>query len=575
MSQRRMGRGGVLVGAVAATVFAGAVATIGITAQAAQAATCKVLFDDFAYSSHSDPALASQGWTVRTGGGNPGPSGASWTDGNVSFPTVDGASVMQMTASTDGTGAGTTQSEINSTRSFFEGTYATRMKFADVPDIGVDGDKVLQTFFTVTPLDAPLDPNYGEIDFEYFPNGGLGEPSTAMFYATWETYQADPWSPFNTYDVSRRSFAGWHDLVAQVSGGHVKYFIDGVLQADHSGIYYPETPMSINFSTWFDKDLPSHTGGTAAYRQNIDYLLYTADDVLTPSQISNYVSGYRAAGITRTNTMSGSGGTCTPAAPPAELTPGFTHCADEGANCSFTGTRLVAYGAGSYVYKTVSSSTPCTTAAFGSDPAPGVFKLCYVAPQGGPAGYQLCSAEGGTCAVSGHAYNLAYGGNGAFNYRVVSGDTACTNGVLGDPILNVAKNCYLAPAGAPAGGWSQCSVEGGTCASANGQPVAYGAYGAFTYTTATGSMTCNNESFGDPIGNVAKSCYVRVGAPAGYTTSCAPEGGTCNITSTRTIAYGALGRYTYKTFTGNTPCTTATFSSDPMYGVPKSCYLTP
>ena len=139
----------------------------------------------------------------------------------------------------------------------------------------------------------------------------------------------------------------------------------------------------------------------------------------------------------------------------------------------------------------------------------------------------------------------------------------------------MAKNCYLAPAGAPAGGWSQCSAEGGTCASANGQPVAYGAYGAFTYTTATGTMTCNNESFGDPIGNVAKSCYVRVGAPAGYTTSCAPEGGTCNIASTRTIAYGALGRYTYKTFTGNTPCTTATFSTDPMYGVPKSCYLTP
>ena len=193
-SQRRTGRRGILAGTLAAaTVFAGAAAAVGVTAQAAQAATCKVLFDDFSYSSPSDPALASQGWTVRTGGGGPGPANVSWTAGNVSFATVDGASVMQMAASTNGTGAGTTQSEIYQPRNFFEGTYATRMKFADVPVVGNDGDQAgADVVYRSRRSMLRMDPNYGEIDFEYLPNGGLGESSSALFYATWETYQPEP-----------------------------------------------------------------------------------------------------------------------------------------------------------------------------------------------------------------------------------------------------------------------------------------------------------------------------------------------------------------------------------------------
>jgi hypothetical protein len=579
---RRTGHRSALASAAAtATVFAAAVAGISATAPTAQAAptapnaACQVLFDDFSYNSPSDPALTTQGWTVRTGGGGPGPTGATWTAANVSFPTIDGTTVLQMTAATNGTTTGTTQSEINQNRNFYEGTYATRIKFADTPTTGNDGDNVLQTFFTITPLDTPMDPNYGEIDFEYLPNGGWGEPNSSMFYTTWETYQAEPWNPINTHDVSRHTFAGWHDLIAQVTGGHVKYYIDGNLVADHSGIYYPETPMSINFNTWFI-DLANHTGPTATYTQQIDYVLHTANNILTPSQISNYVNNYRSTGTRRTNTMNNTSGNCTPPTNPAELAPGFRLCAAEAGSCSFTGTRVVGYGAGSYVYKAVTSSTACTSAAFGSDPAPNVLKSCYLAPLGGPVGYQQCSAEGGTCMASGHAYNLAYGANGAFNYRVVSGNTTCTSAVLGDPLPGVAKNCYLAAAGAPATGWSQCAAESGTCASTSGQPVAYGAYGAFTYTTATGPMTCNSTSFGDPIGGVAKACYVRTGPPfTDNTTACATETGTCAFTGAKTVAYGANGHYLYKTFTGNTTCTAATFGSDPMYGVPKSCYLTP
>src|SRR6266511_1941074 len=52
---------------------------------------------------------------------------------------------------------------------------------------------------------------------------------------------------------------------------------------------------------------------------------------------------------------------------------------------------------------------------------------------------------------------------------------------FGDPIVGVAKWCHLPPAGAPSGGWSQCAAETGVCAAVSGQPIACGAYGAFTY----------------------------------------------------------------------------------------------
>src|SRR5258706_16345383 len=39
--------------------------------------------------------------------------------------------------------------------------------------------------------------------------------------------------------------------------------------------------------------------------------------------------------------------------------------------------------------------------------------------------------------------------------------------------------------------------------------VAYGANGAFNYKTATGSIACNNATFGDPIFGTVKACYYQ------------------------------------------------------------------
>jgi hypothetical protein len=56
---------------------------------------------------------------------------------------------------------------------------------------------------------------------------------------------------------------------------------------------------------------------------------------------------------------------------------GYTFCAEENGNCSFSGTASVAYGAnGAFAYKTYSNGASCNNATFG-DPILGTGKSCY------------------------------------------------------------------------------------------------------------------------------------------------------------------------------------------------------
>jgi hypothetical protein len=271
-------------------------------AQPSHAATCSVLFDDFTYSGPTDSQLRSHGWGVRTSNGGPG-IGASWPQSSISFPTADSQQVLQLTATSDGTAAGTTQSEITQGRRFFEGTYASRIKFVDVPASGPDGDHLVETFFTITPS-APAE-TYGEIDFEYLGNGGWGQNGPTMFMSTWES----------TSDVTGSSkvgsLAGWHDFVFTVSGGRVTYYIDGALVADHGDRFYPETSMLIDYNLWFI-DTAGHSGaGVATYQQQVDWLYFAGNEVVSPSEAVARANGYRAAGTTFTDTV-GTAGACTP-----------------------------------------------------------------------------------------------------------------------------------------------------------------------------------------------------------------------------------------------------------------------
>ncbi|GAA3474740.1 cellulose binding domain-containing protein [Nonomuraea roseola] len=258
-----------------------------------------VLFDDFSYTGSGDPRLAQRGWTVRSSSGGPGVPGATWSPAAVTFP----GGVLQLESSTDGTGAGTVQTELSTAnRKFFEGTYAARVRFSDAPVTGPDGEHVVQTFFTITPLRQNMDPDYGELDFEYLPNGGWGEPANILYATSWETYQADPWQAVNTHTEERTSFSGWHDLVVQVSGGRVKYYVDGHLFADHGGVYYPETPMWIMFNQWF---IDLQGGSTRrAYQQQVDWVYHSKNEVVSPAGVLSRVNALRAAGTAFQDTVS-------------------------------------------------------------------------------------------------------------------------------------------------------------------------------------------------------------------------------------------------------------------------------
>ena len=140
----------------------------------------------------------------RTYAGGPGVPGATWSANSITFPTSGGQKVMQLTASTDGTGGGTNQAELYSAQKrYFEGTYASRVRFTDTPVSGNDGDHINETFFTISPLNGDLDPTYSELDIsEYLPNGGWGETGPINYQTTWYTYRGDPWFADNVHRSS-------------------------------------------------------------------------------------------------------------------------------------------------------------------------------------------------------------------------------------------------------------------------------------------------------------------------------------------------------------------------------------
>jgi len=297
---------------VLAALAAGSISTTASARPVAEqkAAACGAFFDDFNYSSRTDPNFTGHDCSVRTSAGGPGVGGATCAASNVSFPVVDGQKSLQLRASTNGTPGGTTHAQVQQNRErFFAGTYATRFKFSDTPVSGGDGDIVNQTFYAISPLDYDWEPTYSELDFsEYLPNGGWGETGPTDFVTSWNTYQVEPFDGWRKTDAMRRSFNGWHTLVTTVADGHVKYYIDGGLVGDHTvddqgHNVYPRRPMTLNYNQWFI-DLTGHPGGTNVWAQSADWGYYAKDEVLTPAAATARVNEYRFAGTTHADTIS-------------------------------------------------------------------------------------------------------------------------------------------------------------------------------------------------------------------------------------------------------------------------------
>jgi hypothetical protein len=281
------------------SLFACAVALIAITLMNAtaiitstSAAPAAVLFEDFSYTNKEQ--LKKNGWIIRTEAGWPGVPGATWSENGVSLHKESSIQFLRMTSATEGTGATTTQTQICQQRKFFEGTYAARVRFTDAPVSGPGGDQIVESFYTIAPLKAPMDPDYSELDYEYLPNGGWGIDGPTLYATTWETFSPEPnWKKDNVFKTTNGSQAGWHTLITQVMNKKVSYFVDGNLFAEHGDQYYPEDTMSINFNLWFIRDGMTKSTEKRQYQEDIDWVFFQANTALTPQQVEAEVAKLR------------------------------------------------------------------------------------------------------------------------------------------------------------------------------------------------------------------------------------------------------------------------------------------
>jgi hypothetical protein len=83
-----------------------------------------------------------------------------------------------------------------------------------------------------------------------------------------------------------------------VSGGTVRYFIDGTLIAQHGGDYYPDAPMSINFNLWFIDGGLTQAEGVREYQEDVDWVFHQANALLMPEDVNARVNELRKDSVT-------------------------------------------------------------------------------------------------------------------------------------------------------------------------------------------------------------------------------------------------------------------------------------
>lgn len=265
----------------------------------------------------------------------------------------------------------------------------------------------------------------------------------------------------------------------------------------------------------------------------------------------------------------------------------FTLCASQGGVCSFAfqfvTTKSVRYGAnGYYIFKTVTNSIPCTTAAFGGDPIPSMPKKCHYTDRPIETNvlgrWTSCALEYDTCGVTGYGGTfpklVRYGWGSSYVYKKVSSSIACTDEAFGsDPIPSAVKQCLFTEL-PNTGTWSHCADHGDWC-DVNDGTVGYGDLSANTFAfksvAPNYSIPCTDTVFGDPLPGTTEKCYsAPPDADSAGWVRCANQNGFCS-SGGLTVAFGANGVFHYKTISGGTACTINVFG-DPIPGTPKICY---
>src|SRR5499425_984377 len=178
----------------------------------------------------------------------------------------------------------------------------------------------------------------------------------------------------------------------------------------------------------------------------------------------------------------------------------WTFCANENQFCSFTGTKLVRYGAGtSFNFQTATNGIACNNATFG-DPIVGTVKHCDYMDVA--SSWTFCANENQFCSFTGTKL-VRYGAGTSFTFQTATNGIACNNATFGDPIVGTVKHCdYMDVASS----WTFCANENQFCSFTGTKLVRYGAGTSFTFQTATNGIACDNATFGDPIVGTVRHC---------------------------------------------------------------------
>jgi hypothetical protein len=119
-----------------------------------------------------------------------------------------------------------------------------------------------------------------------------------------------------------------------------------------------------------------------------------------------------------------------------------------------------------------------------------------------------CAEENGFCSVP-YPTRVFYGVPGRHATLDVNGrGVACSNEVFGDPAPGVPKSCMYLAHGMDVHEEHVCAWENEFCSFRGERRVRYGAEGRFVEGIYRNGVTCDNETFGDPIPGVRKFCQV-------------------------------------------------------------------
>ena len=101
--------------------------------------------------------------------------------------------------------------------------------------------------------------------------------------------------------------------------------------------------------------------------------------------------------------------------------------------------KVVAYGAnGVFHFRTINGSYTCNDATFNGSPISGT-KACYEALPD----YEYYAAENGSFSLGTVSYPVAYGANGSYVFKKMTGNVNCNNATFGDPASGIGKACYI------------------------------------------------------------------------------------------------------------------------------------